>query len=353
MLNFGFSLKNIKFQEGVIVMKRDFLIVLMFGLIGVTLAESTINVYQADGITPYYNNTLMEGSQLTLLITTDCNDYWSGGVFIANDNRLLGELNGIDTDPNTRDWDGSHYDNAGYYANITSWKDSNIWGYDLYGSDVNSVPGDWFIINYEAIGAGDPNVWFLDYNNSWKIPTSVVSFNQIKSLDYNTDDIVNLYDFAIISQYWLANNCEDPNWCEGADIDENGIVDSNDIILFGEFWMWEPDRIIQTESNNTSYDNNALDDVDDVNDLEVLLTLTSLNTTTTTTENKTTEIANEVSVTSISSVSTTSLSLQESESLTGEQIIKKLEQIWEQDSVRAKIPEEQWEAFINELKGEK
>lgn len=222
-----------------VTMKKLLLTVIVCCITSITIAQSTLEVYESDGETAFDGRDIMVGTKLTFVVSLDSTDYWSGGLFITGDNRFLGELIGRDYDPDTRDWADSHFDNAGEHAKVTSWNDSEIWGYDLYGSDVNNSIGDWFITDYEAIGVGVPDVWFCDYDISWDNPVSFETFTQVPSRDFNNDDIVNYSDFSIFNTYWLSDDCSDPNWCDGTDINTDGIADADDLILFADFWLWE------------------------------------------------------------------------------------------------------------------
>lgn len=227
------------------------LLILVFGIVPIAAAQVTLEVYEADGETPFdCNDNIMVGTELTLIISSDSNDYWSGGLFIAGQDRALGTLagRGLDpNDPNARDYTDSHYEDAGDLAIVTGWKDSSIWGFDLYtfypvdsNSDSNStVPGDWFIIDYKADKVGDCNVGFYDYSISWSEPNYFLSFSHIPTRDLNSDDVVNFDDFAIFASQWYVTDCNDPNWCDGADLDLDGDADCNDLALFVEYWLWK------------------------------------------------------------------------------------------------------------------
>ncbi len=221
-----------------VMMKKLLITAIVCCITSITIAQATLEVYESDGKTAFDGRDIMVGTKLTFVVSLDSTDYWSGGLFITGNNRFLGELIGRDYDPNTRDWTGSYFDNAGEHAKVTSWNDSEIWGYDLYGSDVNNSIGDWFIIDYEAIGVGDPNVWFCDYDVSWDNPVSFETFTQVPSRDFNNDDIVNYSDFSIFNTHWLSDDCSDPDWCDETDINTGGIVDADDLILFADFWLW-------------------------------------------------------------------------------------------------------------------
>ena len=229
------------------------LLILVLGIVPIAAAQITLKVCEADGETPFdCNDDIMVGTELVLIVSSDSNDYWSGGLFITGEDRALGTLagSGLDpNDPNARDYTDSHYEDAGDLAIVTGWKDSSIWGFDLYtfypvdgNSDNNStVPGDWFIIDYEADEVGDCNVGFYDYSISWDDPNYFLTFSHSPTRDLNSDEKVNFIDFAIFASQWDANDCNDPNWCEGADLDRNGDVDYNDLGLFVEYWLWQPD----------------------------------------------------------------------------------------------------------------
>jgi hypothetical protein len=59
--------------------------------------------------------------------------------------------------------------------------------------------------------------------------------NVVKS-DFNQYNFVDLLDFAILANHWL-DTCSEPDWCEGSDIDQNGVVNFNDLRIFVEYWL--------------------------------------------------------------------------------------------------------------------
>ncbi len=235
-----------------------FLLVLIT-LLSAAKAATSVNIYGADGVTPFDGRDIMVGTELSIVVSSDSTDYWSGGLFIAGQDRALAALLARGFDPNTHDWTGSHYEDAGEYAKVTAWTDSEIWGFDLYGSDSNSVPGKWFIIDYKAIGEGDPNVWVYDYSYSFDDPNSLIFFSHVPSRDFNDDDVVNIADYAVLASYLLVQNCNEPNWCDNTDINTDGYVDFDDLALFADYWLWGvpqtpvivPDPIIVPDPNVT------------------------------------------------------------------------------------------------------
>ena len=214
-----------------------FLLVLI-NLLSAAKAATSVNIYEADGVTPFDGRDIVVGTELTIVVSSDSTDYWSGGLFIAGQNRALAALSARDFDPNTRDWTGSHCEDAGEYAKVTAWTDSEIWGFDLYGSDSNSVPGKWFIIDYKAIGEGDPNVWVYDYSYSFDDPNSLTFFSHVPSRDFNDDGVVNIADHAVLASYWQVEDCNEPNWCDNTDLNTDGYVDFDDLALFADYWLW-------------------------------------------------------------------------------------------------------------------
>jgi len=269
-------------QEAIV--KKLLVLILALGIVPIAAAQITLEVCEADGETPFdCNDDIMAGTKLTLIVSSDSNDYWSGGLFIEGQDRAYGTLTGRDLEPNTRDWTGSHYKDAGDFAKVTAWKDSSIWGFDLYtfypvdgNSESNStVAGDWFIIDYEADEVGDCSVGFYDYNISWDDPDYYISFFYVPTRDLNSDKKVNFGDFAIFASQWSTPDCNDPNWCDGADLNLDGDVDYNDLGLFVQYWLWgasdtepgeHPNEPNYPETPDVTY---SIVDADDSNEITI------------------------------------------------------------------------------------
>ena len=230
-----------------VTVKGFLTLTLVLGIAPIALGQISLNVYDADEITPFdCNGHTMVGTRLTLIVSSDSNDYWSGGLFITGQDRALGTLGGRDYDPNTRDWTGSHFEDAGDLAKVTEWRDSFIWGFDFYtfypvngnSEDNSTVPGDWFIIDYYADEVGECNVGLYGYNISWDEPNYCLTFHNVPTRDLYSDDVVDFRDFAVFSSRWGDTGCVNPNWCAGADLDRDGDVDHNDLGLFIDYWLW-------------------------------------------------------------------------------------------------------------------
>jgi hypothetical protein len=249
---------------------KTLVVILVLSIVPIASGKITLQVREADGETPFDGNDIMVGSRLTLIVNSDSNDYWSGGLFIAGQDRTLGTLEGRDYEPNRplyepnssfygktqfiRDWNGSHYEDAGELARVTTWKDSLIWGFDLYTSDVidiNFVVGDWFIIDYKAEEVGNCNVGFYDYGLSWNDPNYLLNFSHVPTRDLNFDDVVNFGDFALFALQLYSPGCNDPNWCDGADLDRDSDVDFKDLGLFVDYWLWGASVMEVGEESNS------------------------------------------------------------------------------------------------------
>jgi hypothetical protein len=215
-----------------------------------------------DGITPFDSNEgVMVGTKLPIVVLSDSNDFWSGGLFIEDQNRAYGLLEGRGCDPNRllydpnrsgsvpklvqyfEDFRDSHSAIAGESARVTAWEDSSIQGFDLYTTEINDsnfIAGEWFLIDYEAKETGDCNIAFYDYSISWTIPQQYIKLTNVptRNLNYDPNQHVDFIDYTIFSSKWGDISCVEPNWCQGADLDRDGYVDYNDLGLFVDYWLW-------------------------------------------------------------------------------------------------------------------
>jgi hypothetical protein len=217
-------------------------------LTGLAMASVQVRISDPNTLEPIDLTEIMVGSRIALVVHSDTADFWSGGVFIEESDRALGLLTARDKDPNSRDWSGSHLSDAGPEAYVTEWKDSLIWGFEMYPDNFERSPGNWFVIDYYAAAEGPCSVNVYDYNYSWTIPDPNLSvvISNTPTRDIKPDGFVNLADFMIFSTYWLADDCSDPNnSCYAADFSRNGSVGFEDVILFADYWLhgnpgWKP-----------------------------------------------------------------------------------------------------------------
>jgi formylglycine-generating enzyme required for sulfatase activity len=55
--------------------------------------------------------------------------------------------------------------------------------------------------------------------------------------DITGDCFVDLEDFEILMSYWLDNTCQDPNWCQGADLNHSNTTDFFDFAMIANDWL--------------------------------------------------------------------------------------------------------------------
>ena len=56
--------------------------------------------------------------------------------------------------------------------------------------------------------------------------------------DFDVNEIVNFIDYAVLANAWLTEY-GDPNYNETCDLSDNDTIDSNDLALFCEDWLWQ------------------------------------------------------------------------------------------------------------------
>ena len=202
--------------------------------------EVSARVCLADGNTPSEYQDIMVGTKLTIIVDSNVAEYWSGSLIIEDANRNYGELFG-------RGYDGisyvdSYFDEAGFGAAVYDWEVPGIDGFDLYTGFADIEANDWFIIDYNATDVGDCNVGFYEHKPNPPFPPDInllryLKFSHVRTRDFNNDTKVDFGDFAILASYWQYPTCGDSNDCQGSDLDINGTVDANDVMLFTDYWL--------------------------------------------------------------------------------------------------------------------
>ncbi|MFZ0035712.1 MAG: NlpC/P60 family protein [Sedimentisphaerales bacterium] len=61
--------------------------------------------------------------------------------------------------------------------------------------------------------------------------------SRLNPADFDDDGDVDFVDYAVFANYWMNQNCAEPNWCSGADLNKNGSVDLYDLAEFAEYWL--------------------------------------------------------------------------------------------------------------------
>jgi hypothetical protein len=177
----------------------------------------------------------MVGTKLIIIVSSDVNDdYWPCDLAIRGTNRDYGVLSARDFNESTGHYDGSLLEAASDEAYVYFWHDDDL-EIDGFSFTGEGDAGNWFIIDYNAIAVGDCNVGFYEWFASE--PTYEISFSHVRTRDFNNDTIVDFRDYAILASHWLETSCNAPSWCEGADLDIDGSVDINDVMLFCQYWL--------------------------------------------------------------------------------------------------------------------
>jgi hypothetical protein len=197
----------------------------------VCLADGNTPLGLADPCIPFVYRPIMVGTHLTIIISSDTSDIWDGGELSLWDaNQNYGILSG-----------GSQLLAAGdtatvYIVQETEEVDGQVHdanGFGFLGGN-NPSAGDWFIVDYNAIGLGTCSVIFYNWDVDWYNPLYQMSFTHVITRDFNNDGIVNFEDFAVLGSNW---HCSEPENCSGTDLDADGYVGISDLMQFAEYWL--------------------------------------------------------------------------------------------------------------------
>lgn len=214
----------------------------------------------ADPNEPVIYRDIMVGTHLTILIRSDQQGEWTGGLVMTHEDAAYGEIRARgDYYESDFNYALSCLPDAGEIPGISPWVgpmvDERVTGYQ-FSSTPNywfverpAVPGDWFIFDYLARQTGPCKLELYDYNvppdtNSLSLtPILILSLNHVPSRDFNADRVVDWRDFARLASAWRSTHeQDDPNGFDApCDLDENDLVDANDVTLFCEFWLERTD----------------------------------------------------------------------------------------------------------------
>jgi predicted phosphodiesterase len=91
---------------------------------------------------------------------------------------------------------------------------------------------------------GSAKIQVSDNYNHW-IESNTPEVNDVilnityEMLDGESLCMVNFDHFAMLANWWLVNGCGEGNdWCDGADLVVNGVVDVNDLVIFNDNWLY-------------------------------------------------------------------------------------------------------------------
>jgi len=103
--------------------------------------------------------------------------------------------------------------------------------------EANALPDDTYSL--EVVLDGQTMVLAEDVQIK-DIPAEPYIFeSKLNRSDFDSDGDVDYVDLAKMSQYWLAQDCNYPDWCGGVDLNYNRFVDFIDFGLFAKNWLWE------------------------------------------------------------------------------------------------------------------
>ena len=203
----------------------------------VCLADGNTPLELADPNVPFVYRDIMVGTKLTIYVDSNVAEegFWGGLAMEDTNMANIGLIYGIDCDENQ--CSGSCLpaagDDAHAYISYTTYPGP---GFELSGG-VEPVAGDWFVFDYNSIELGDCNVAFYDHSVKENEPIHTLCFHHVRTRDFDESTVVDFADLDILTSYWLADDCNEPDWCEGTDLDTSHKVDFIDFALFSDFWL--------------------------------------------------------------------------------------------------------------------
>jgi hypothetical protein len=215
-------------------MKKITILLLFYYMTLPTQGAVSTRVCEADDHTLFDDRDIMVGTKLTVLVGSNLAEYWYGGALGVEEDDMLniGCLYG-------RGYDGFGYPNSCLPA---AGVDAAVWstvsygyGFEFYGGYEPNV-GDCFIFDYNALGIGDCNIDFYDFDHGTK-PIHTLTLHHVRTRDFDGDTVVGFADLSVLTSYWLATDCNEPDWCKGTDLNTSHNVDFRDFALFCKYWL--------------------------------------------------------------------------------------------------------------------
>jgi hypothetical protein len=116
----------------------------------------------------------------------------------------------------------------GYTAAVGDWVDRGI--LKAYGETPAIVIG----LDEEG-GSGGPYIIINTIINPGRTTVTALPINPLWDIDGDGD--VDFEDYAVLANQWMAENCDEPGWCGGADLNRSRKVDLEDLDVFTRHWL--------------------------------------------------------------------------------------------------------------------
>jgi hypothetical protein len=250
-------------------MKYGYQYLFSFVLCGTALGTVSFRLADPNTLLPLTTDEIFLGQPVSIVISSDSNEPWRGGLFIRGQERAVGRLAGRGSNPVLRHYPQSCFSAAGPHARAMLWKDSYLHGFDFYTEAMDPNAGDWFVVDYQTLQPGVCTLEFYDYTSSdpncWYVPVQTLVLENTPSRDFSGNGVVNLEDFAHFASWWLEEGCTDPQWCGQTDLDRDGFVGLGDLALFSEHWLWGTPGW-QPAPEPSASDPNVIYSITDIND---------------------------------------------------------------------------------------
>lgn len=135
------------------------------------------------------------------------------------------------------------YSATGSNGHITIWQNGRRI-FDIGGvtTSLGGATGDetypiWGIGNYTDHIAGDtPEGTATVYFDDALISSQPVHEYACSPADLSGDCMVHFDDYELFATQWVRSDCTQPDWCEGADLNTDGRVDTYDYAVLVEAW---------------------------------------------------------------------------------------------------------------------
>jgi len=127
--------------------------------------------------------------------------------------------------------------------------DASVYAFsDIYpGSGANSQSDGCYVIEGLPSGIYSVQIYVTGYISesitdvivNAPSDTSGINFTLKKIIpaDFDMDLHVDFVDYAVLANHWMNQNCNEPDWCDGTDLDKDGSLNWLDLAQFTENWL--------------------------------------------------------------------------------------------------------------------